>query len=254
MKKLTLFKSFLLEVNNNSCFTKKEYKYIGTGNPLSKILIIGKEAAISVGNEQYHREITNNIDFWLNINHFNQRELKERNNEYNPLYPYKGQSLKKDNKKGNGGTSTTWMNYQKLYNYIFDTPTNNEINFHEGTFLTEVNSTPSKKTSDAETQSIKSRKKYFFNSSYIRSFPITIISGVGYFKITEKINEIEQIFSVNFNHKKYANNNSKQPYWIHWNEEKTKILINTYQLSFNVSNKLLEEIAIEIRNSNLLND
>ena len=65
-------------------------------------------------------------------------------------------------------------------------------------------------------------------------------------------NEIEEIFEVKFSERKNAGNKPSQPYWIHWNEEKTKLLINTYQLSIGVSDVLLREIATEIRNSNLI--
>ena len=177
--------------------------------------------------------------------------LKEKPNVISS-YHYKGQKLKKDNKKGNNGTSVTWMNYQKLMNYIFDTPDNKNINFHEKSFITEVNSTPSKNTSDANTSSIKFRKEEILKSNFIQKFKIIIISGVGYFNINEDFNEIESIFKVKFTEKRLAENNAKQPYFIHWNDDKTKLVINTYQLSFNISDALLREVAGEILNSKTL--
>ena len=71
--------------------------YIGCGNPGAKILIIGKEAALDLQNDQdQHRlEISSNAGQWReNIN--NQTGLEDVGRwcdgmDYNPLYPYKGQ-------------------------------------------------------------------------------------------------------------------------------------------------------------------
>ena len=250
--KKTLFKKFLSDLKYipNSI---DEYKYIGTGNPYSNTLIIGKEAAISVESEQYKKEIVENFNYWNNLEEYNSNNVIERNFEkYSPLYPYKGQILKKDNGR-NWGTSKTWLNYQKLINFISNNSENNLINFHEKSFITEINSTPSKVTANANTKSISFRKKHILTSDYFQSFPIVIISGVGYFEASEQNNEIEEIFNVIFIEKKYANKEKKnQPYWIHWNKEKTKIVINTHQLSIGVADILLSEIAKEIQNANLL--
>lgn len=228
---------------------KDEYKYIGTGNPLAEILIIGKEVSISKDDsDQYKQEIEGNFNFWLNTDNHNVNNI---NQGYNPLYPYRGQELKLDNKKGNWGTSKTWMMYQKLYNLIYNTPDNNQINFHEKFFITEVNSTPSQKTAYANKDSISYRKAKIFESDFIKGFPIVIISGVGYFE-TQINNEIEKIFDVKFTAKCNPENQPKQPYWVHKSEDNQKILINTYQLSMNISNELLTVISEEIKKSGLL--
>ncbi|KAF2342271.1 hypothetical protein [Flavobacterium tistrianum] len=250
--KKKLFKKLLSDLKSipNSI---DEYKYIGTGNPYSDILIVGKEAAISKGSEQYQREIVDNFNYWSNMEEYDSKDIIERDLEnYSALYPYKGQILKKDNGK-NWGTSKTWINYQKLINYLFDNNENSLINFHEKSFITEINSTPSKITANADIESIPFRKKHILTSDYFQSFSIVIISGVGYFEISEHNNEIEQIFNVIFMEKKYADNEKKsQPYWIHCNKQKTKIVINTYQLSIGVAEILLKEISKEIKNANLL--
>ncbi len=245
--KKVLFKKFLEELKNKHKSIDEEYKYIGTGNPLSNILIIGKEAAISKGSEPYKREIVDNFDYWNNLEDYNSDNIKEA---YSALYPYKGQILRKDD-GNNGGTSKTWMSYQKLINYIYDNLQNNSINFHEKAFITEVNSTPSKKTIEADRQSIPFRKQHILSSDFFQSFPIVIISGVGYFEASQENNEIEKIFQVNFTEKKFANEEKgSQPYWIHMS--KNKIVINTYQLSIGISDLLLEKVADEIIKSNLL--
>ena len=249
-----LFKKLLDSLKKEHTTVKEEYKYIGTGNPLSEILIIGKEAGLSIEADQYRYEIVENFNFWNNNDNYDVEQIKERSNYYSPLYPYKGQILKKDDGKGNWGTSTTWMNYQKLYNYIFEIKNNNKINFHERIFITEVNSTPCKKTINADTSSIKFRKEHLLSSSYIQNFPIVIVSGVGYFNVTENENEIEKIFKVEYSEVRYAGNKKSQPYWIHWNDDKTKLVINTYQLSISIADDLLREVAEIIRDSKLINN
>lgn len=244
-----LFASLLRNLHEQHSSVIDEYKYIGTGNPLSDILIIGKEAAISTESEQYKREIVENFNFWNNLKEYTQHDCV--NHSYSPLYPYKGQVLKKDNGM-NCGTSVTWMNYQKLFNHIYKPTVNDAINFHEKSFITEVNSTPSKKTVEANTCSISFRKKNILSSDFFQSFSVVIISGVGYLDITDQNNEIEQIFQVKFSTQKFAKGN-RQPYWIHWNEAKTNLVINTYQLSIGVADELLHEVAEEIRNSGLVN-
>lgn len=251
----------------------EEFKYIGTGNPLADILIVGKECGFDIkepeqnGNdpekyvreledykkrlEQFEKEIIKNYEYWCGLKSFDPAHIPERKYEdYHALYPYRGQDLKRDNGLNNG-TSVTWMNYQKLINLILGDTNNKKINFHEHAFITEVNSTPSEKTQDADTTSICFRKNHVLNSEFFRSFPIVIISGVGYFKVEKEDNEIERIFDVKFTEQKFASK-KKQPYWIHWNADKTKLVINTYQLSIGVSDELLEAVAGENKHSGLL--
>ncbi|UMB59987.1 hypothetical protein MHL31_12995 [Lutibacter sp. A80] len=247
--KQQLFNELLNSLNEKSEI--EEYKYIGTGDPLSDILIIGKETAFEIDTDQYRIETLGNFNFWNKQQIANKENPTE--NGYNPRFPYKGQILKRDNRKGNNGTSVTWMNYQKLINYIYNTPLNKDINFHDDSFITEVNSTPSKKTANANSFSIGFRKENILNSKFFQSFKIVIISGVGYFNITKDKNEIEDIFQVKYIEKKNVDGKTSQPFWIHKNEDNTKLVINTYQLSIGISDNLLKEIAREIQESNILN-
>lgn len=122
MNKLDLLKDLIEDKKFQS--DKEDFKYIGTGNPEAKILIIGKECSIHDNAEdQKKREITNNFEFWKNF----VSGAKDKNqNGYSPLYPYKGQKLLIRNSRtgDNGGTSLTWCKYQKLVNLIFDIPGN----------------------------------------------------------------------------------------------------------------------------------
>jgi hypothetical protein len=226
-------------------------KYIGTGNPNADILIIGKESSVEDENsEQFIFELKGNFKDWQRKRNYNQDDVLNFNtwDDYDPILPYKGQKYNIDN-GSNGGTSRTWYTYQKLINYIFDKPDNKDIDFHKDVFITEVNSTPSRKTVDADISSIDFRKDLILKSDFFQSFPIVIISGVGYFKITTNSNEIEEIFSVKYLEKKFAEGKESQPYWIHSNKDNqpSKLLINTYQLSIGISDDLLQEIANMIK-------
>lgn len=252
MKKLTYFKNLLdILEKDNECLKHPSYKYIGTGNPNSNILIVGKETAIaSDSSEQIEREMEKNFHEWksnVEKSDLSKIEIKECDwANPNPLYPYKGQLHKIDNGK-NCGTSRTWYNYQKLINGIFNTPENEKIDFHEKVFITETNSTPSRKTKNADTSSIGFRKEKLLGSEFIQSFPVVILAGVGYYEISENINEVESIFGVKFTEKRLAGGKESQPYWIHHCNTPKKILINTHQLSINVSDALLQEVASIIK-------
>jgi hypothetical protein len=239
------------ELNENKSIDAS-WKYIGTGNPNADILIIGKETSSS-DEQQIKLEIDNNLNDWDKINDFNQSRVPNffETNKYSPLYPYKGQLFKID-KNNNRGTSVTWYNYQKLINKICNNLNNPKVDFHEYVFITEVNSTPSKKTKDADISSIPFRKENILSSAFFQSFPIVIISGVGYFNINKDFNEIEHIFNVKFKEKKFADKEkSKQPFWLHEqiNGTEQKLLINTYQLSSYISDKLLSKLSNQIKES-----
>ncbi len=226
-------------------------KYIGTGNPNADILIIGKESSIDdKDSKQYKLELENNFQSWKSKEKFKQKDISNFYSwdDYDPIYPYKGQKYMIDN-GSNNGTSRTWYTYQKLINYVFDTPNNSEIDFHKKVFITEVNSSPSRKTKDADISSINVRKDLILKSEFFQSFPVVIISGVGYFKITANSNQIEDTFKVMFKEMKLAGDKQSQPYWIHSNKfnHPSKLLINTYQLSIRITDILLQEIASVIK-------
>lgn len=131
---------------------KKRDFFIGTGNPNSTILILGKEAAIDIESypEQHQREIANNYSDWEK-NVANNKQFSSVDGwfsidcqpKYNPLYPYKGQSNTVEGKnkmgiiiRGKGGTSKTWDNYQKIIDSLFnDDNASPIINFHEYSFI-----------------------------------------------------------------------------------------------------------------------
>lgn len=136
----------------NSPAWKTGNHYVGCGNPNSTILIIGKECAIKIDSEQYDKEYNKNFEMWcqnIDTNIKNIVPIWE-----NPRAPYKGQKftvrgLRKTKHGeaiiGEGGTSRTWYNYQKLINLIREQgklssqPNTNTIDFYEDCFITELN-------------------------------------------------------------------------------------------------------------------
>lgn len=231
-----------------------EWRYLGTGSPNADILIIGKETSIHANPQQKSREIDNNFSDWKKILSESLPEVKPWDgNNYSPLYPYKGQLLKIYRKKDNGGTSPTWYNYQKLINQVFNKINNRNIDFHENVFITEVNSTPSLKTANANTSSVTFRKEAVLSARFFQDFPVVIISGLGYFEVNENQNEIEKLFGVNFLRHELPEGKKTQEYYFHGSEDQSKILINTRQLGMFVSNTRIRKMGEEIKQFSRIN-
>lgn len=216
-------------------------EYVGTGNPEANILIVGKESSLEKHDPHIYF-LKNNRLLWKKDKENTIQQIEKWDgmigdeSNYSPMFPYKGQLFK--NSPENGGTSRTWFNYQKIANQIFgDSDT---INFHENIFTTEANSAPSRKTENADTRSVGNRKDFIRNSEFFQDFQVVIIDGVGYFGITESLNEIEDIFDVTF----LKNIGTKsQPIWIHKGNNSSKLLINTFQLGGHVSDDRLMKIG-----------
>lgn len=237
--------------------------FLGTGNPNASILVIGKECAIEPNSQQCQREINNNITDWnTNINQNIQFEdvsqyVNSPQPKYNPLFPYKGQRFavrkeRKDKKIINdGGTSDTWVNYQKLSNKIFEDRSNiNDIDFHKLFFITEMNEVVSKTSEISKKEakeyilkSIQERLDFFKNDFYFfQKFPIVILAcGKNY--ISKQ--EIETVFGVKSSKEEIIKQG--QYFRVFYNDDKTKLVINTRQFSSGVLEILMVEIANEIK-------
>jgi hypothetical protein len=223
--------------------------YLGTGNPNSQILVIGKEVAtdtedgsnLELENKNLKSFNSNSIDWLKNVNeNVNQDDIPKwqfEQDDNNPLYAFKGVEI---NKEGH-----TWRKYQKLNNYIFDKKDNKKINFQEEFFITEMSILPAKTTGKAQRKvdfhtNLEKRKKTFLESNFIQDFPIVILACGNYIVG----DEITSIFKLNFIEEKGS---GTQKYWIHWNSDKTKVVIHTRQLSANVSDDLLLGISKEVK-------
>lgn len=236
--------------------------FLGTGNPSSKILIVGKEVATNLESldpleKQNSISTINNVLDWNKniLNNVNQENIKPwvfneqldlANVDNNPLFAFKG-CIKKN-------TSDTWKKYQKLYDIIFrgEIDRNNELelDFQKQFFITEMSELPSKTTGKAQINidfkpKLETRKNTFFKSEFIQDFPVVVLACSNY--ITNKGNnrEIDDIFNVKFVEEKGT---KQQKFWIHKSKTaKPKLVIHTRQLSNAVEDKLLIKIGQEIK-------
>lgn len=211
---------------------------MGIGNPNAKILFVGKEPAIDKNNEQglaYHSQ---NGNFWND---------KISNNEVD-IYEYDVDADHVFRVEKSWGKNT-WSKYQQLTDLIMEKDTRpNYIDFLKVVFTTELNNAPSKTTQAAEKESLNERKTFFKNSQFIQDFPIVVLACSDYIQNNDKVREIDEVFGVEYVPAQHAREySSGNWYFPHYNQDKTKLVIHTRQLSANVDAILLEDIAKEIK-------
>lgn len=93
----------------------------------------------------------------------------------------------------------------------------------------------------------KRKEEFFKNSEFIQHFPVVILACGPYIENHNK-KEIDTIFNVSFD-KEYKSDESTnaQSFWLHYNANKSKIVLHTRQLSANVKNTLLKKMADVIK-------
>lgn len=244
--------------------------FLGFGNPNAKVLIIGKEQAFDsknpVGTEEFICEVIENRNRENSLNYngwqknINENFIPEWDNMpigfVNPLYSW-GSQLNIANKQRlntngvkiwNGGTSNTYLKYQKFYQLLTERGKSDKINFQQDFFMTELNdfatkySYAEKELSKIRAQSIEMRKE-LFKKEFFKTFPITIINA-GHYPVEHGF-DIENIFDVKFTGKTKTVGNLW--YNVHYSADKKRILIHTRQLSMAVTDELLENMAKECR-------
>ncbi len=205
--------------------------YVGIGNPNAKILIVGREGATEEDADTIKRRgEVSFADSW--------RE-KIKNNEPVEFRETRERALPEGH---------TWTKYQKLHDYIFDEhnlgKAKNETDFFKNFFVTEMNINRAKRTAGVSTNGMQERKNTFFRTEFIQQFPVTILACGNYIKNNDTTREIDDIFGVLFD-RKYPNELTANNYsfWTHYNPCKTKLVIHTRQLSTDVPNSLLVEMA-----------
>ena len=244
-------------------YCKENNLFVGYGNPNGKVLVIGKEAA-HIGKEETTENLEkkkeelfqSNVSQWEHIlstnevpNYDGERPISHEN----PLYAYGNQFNKKDIRKEgkpyNGGTSDTYLNYEKLYEQLFLQGEKLEkINFQKEFFITEFSDYPTKesyKNEDIEAlrkQSIEERKP-LFALPFFKEFPIVIVAAGDY---PEKYNfDMQQTFDVQWEGKTIEV--GKYWYNLHFSKDNKRILIHTRQLSNSFSRELILAIANEAK-------
>ena len=223
-------------------------QYIGVGNPNAKILIVGKECALEENTLIYQKTFEQNWKDWVSNDNtntgFDSIEEWKTDNEifekYNPLFPFfkqKNKNLRKlKDGSFNGGTSNTWINYQKLFNLYRKRNKGQEnydyIDFFKDCFITELSSVcrhNNKSISSEERKkterSIAERYDLMKATSFFQKFDTIIMACGGY---AEKLDT-----KLMFGDAKIINTNplngNRLP-----------------QLSFAISNELLNEIAKQL--------
>lgn len=257
------FRDLILESKGNF--------YVGSGNPNSKILIVGKESAIGDKNEferQNKKNYLNNLSDWKsNISKkiysvekdWNFGEYMSDNNATNnPLFSFKGVKLK------DHGEGQTFRKYQKLHDIIINGKIienkNRPYDFQDDFFITEMSDNPFPTTKKAKEQvefrtKLEKRKKSFFKSNFINDFQVVVLACGDYVWNfgTGENREILKIFGTDFIYY-FETKKTKKPqkFYVHkYNKDdkrKPKIVIHTNQLSGSVaSNELLIEMGNTIR-------
>lgn len=209
---------------------------IGSGYPNANILIIGQEKSNDEPDDK------NTISYTKDWNALLCGEKKA-------IYSYPSDLKDK--------VGHTWNKYQKLHDAIFPEYSGYNIgilNHAMRIFSTEMNIGISKRNSDARKnpnfkENLKQRKEMYLNSEFIQQFPVTILACSRYFKATNKVNEIRDIFGVDFIGERDGKFLYSKGNWfaIYKNAAKTKLVIHTRQLSVNVDNQLLKDMGSIIR-------
>jgi hypothetical protein len=225
-------KSFKEFVNNGI-----DSYFIGTGNPNEKILLVGKESAISPEDESGLEWYKNNAQDW-------QKHIAENISEVNEYEVGINHPLRK------GWGKNTWSKYQKLSDHIRKEVSKPfHVNFLKYCFTTEMNDAPMEKTAKADKSGLKPRKELFKNSDFIQSFPVVVLACSDYIKNNDEVREIDDVFGVTYigdEKGKYWYSNGNW-FFLHYNENRTKLVIHTRQLSANVNNRMLEDMGGIIR-------
>src|SRR5690606_26067991 len=193
-------------------------------------------------------ENTNNILSWdSNIKEKYQFDWNSKINGFldssNALTAWWNQRNIQD-KNENGGTSNTYLHYQKVYQNVFlNGEKQSHINFQKECFITELNDVPSgrsynfPKLKELREESINTRKK-LFNKSFFKSFPVVIIAS-GHYPRDYNF-DIENIFEVDYIGKPIVVGNSW--YNLHYSKDKQRLVIHTRQLSTSVPNDLINAL------------
>ena len=212
-----------------------EHEYhVGTGNPNAKVLFIGKESAITIDNYDGRKWYDKNASEW---------KYHIENNTCEVLcYPILEDHEFRKNKSWG---KNTWSKYQKLTNHIFEKIEKPYfIDFLEDVFTTEINDSPNKNTSSANKSKLNERKILLKESNFIQNFPVIVLACSNYIKNSAENREVDETFGVKykdeFPRKVY---NKTNWFFSHYNEDKSKLVIHTRQLSADVKSELLKDMG-----------
>lgn len=239
-------------------------EYIGVGNPDAKILIIANEPGIA-DEEQSNKEVACNRKMWQAVD---KGDFPAKDNaEYNPRFPFRGQLYtvySKKNGRGEGGTSRTWYNYQKLIDCLRGVERGKRIplDFHDFCFSTDFSSVCAKKSGEIDRNPKLCKKREesiacragsgnnFFSENFFQHFPIVIVASGHYIKQFKHIFNPKDLFGFeDYRLHDVEDDKGKKIGWINIHEcggESPKLLLHTKHFSSSISDKYIAEIAKEI--------
>lgn len=207
--------------------------FLGFGNPNSEIIIFGKEKGFDFkrDKEQAKYESINNVNEWStivekNINFTIEKSYPESTNYINCFIPYIH--------KVSGGH--TWNKYSKIIEILYPNEKIETNHFLKKCFISEINYFPSEKSEIKKFQ-LENRLD-FLKNDFFNSFKVIILSCGNY--LSDK--NIEEIFNVSFN-KDLSLKRAKLKIFV--NSE--KIVVNTRQLSMDISDEYISKITTEIK-------
>ena len=237
LERLQAFEEFL-----NACDSTKygEKQWVGCGNPLAPILIVGKEPARDADtDEKIQEEIQKDIT--------RARRCFE-NGDLTRLFIQEYNSVR----------GSTWRKYQALFDYILygeiiqRLPKQN-LPFGAWTFITEMNNTVSLKSDKAKKNLIR-RKQLFADCNFFRDFSVVILAcGKDYINNDVNHLEINNIFKVTFDmdgkerigaHEEFGKG---KEFYVHHSDDDKRLVIHTSHLGCFRSEEPLKEMAAIIR-------
>lgn len=207
--------------------------FIGIGNPNAKILLVGKESAIPAHDLENRKIYAKNAEEWA---------THIRNNTCQGLEYEVGTGHELRAHWG----KNTWSKYQQLSEAIWDQPSRGYyIDFLKYTFTTEMNDSPEKNTATADKSGLNDRKRLFRDAAFIQSFPVVVLACSNYIMNNDKIREIDDIFGVTYDGDQTGRYYYTKANWfyLHHNEDRSKLVVHTRQLSANVDGQMLKDMG-----------
>jgi hypothetical protein len=207
--------------------------YVGFGNPNSKILILGKEKGFDISNvEQLKYESLENPNEWkFYVDNSTNISLDKFyiNSQYyiNAFTPY-SHCVK---------SGHTWNKYHTLLKFIYPEILNENNDFFKYSFVSEINFQPSRLSVIKKFNNEK--RMNILKNNYFKSFNVIILACGNY--LNQSL--IQEIFDVKYDNESDLSQ-PRQKLKVYRNDN--RIVINTRQLSFDVSNeylKLISEVA-----------
>ena len=162
------------------------------------------------------------------------------------------------NSRPRGKFYETWSKYQRLIEAVYREEYDKKpcdvklVDFEKYAFTTELSSDPRRQSSYVDARpSIEKRLELFRNSEFIQSFPVVILACGGYIQNQGEGNkrQIDNTFGVEYDGDTEGKHYYSKSNWFytHHGKSNQKLVIHTRQFSQNIMNKLIDDIAKEIR-------